>query len=135
VNTWVAGLTYPNILHNSAIFAINDFTSILHTKNVHFQAPDLSIMEIITNGTAENDAWENVFVVGTEKGINGARVGSVVLETGIKGGQEFKVRIFDSFSPSSIRFQETGVEETWIGWPRSCLTLMKPSKKKNKYQL
>jgi hypothetical protein len=87
-------------------------------------------MEIITNGTAEDDAWENVFVVGTEKGINGARIGGLVLETGIKGGQEFTVRIFGSFSPSSIQVQETGLEETWLAWPRSCLTLMKPSKKK-----
>ncbi|KAA8571435.1 hypothetical protein EYC84_001436 [Monilinia fructicola] len=42
--TWVAGLTYPDIVHNSAISAINDFTVTPPTKNVHFQAQNLSIV-------------------------------------------------------------------------------------------
>lgn len=91
VGEWVAGLTYDGVLHNSAISAINNFNATPPTKNVHFQAPDLSIMEIISNGTAEADAWDGSFVVGSQKGINGTRIGSVVLATGIGGGQEIHV--------------------------------------------
>ncbi|RAL65468.1 hypothetical protein DID88_001034 [Monilinia fructigena] len=50
-----------------AISAINDFTVTPPTKKCHFQAQNLSIVELISNGTAENDTWERSFVVGTEK--------------------------------------------------------------------
>ena len=83
VGSWQRGLTYSNILHNSAISAINDFTSVPHTKHVIFQAPDLSIVELISNGTAELDNWEAHMVVGTEKGINGTRIGSVIVNSGM----------------------------------------------------
>lgn len=91
VGSWVTGLTYPDILHSSAISAINDFSVDPPTKNVHFQTLDLFIVEIISNGTAENSAWESNYTVGTEKAMNHTRIGSVVLNTGIGGGQEIHV--------------------------------------------
>jgi hypothetical protein len=63
---WVSGLTYPDILHNNTISTINDFIATPSTKNVHFHARGLSIMKIISNGTAENDTWGRRFTVGTD---------------------------------------------------------------------
>lgn len=111
VGTWVSGLTYPDILHSSAISAINDFTATPPTKNVHFQAQDLSIVEIISNGTAENDTWERHFVVGTENGINGTRIGSVVLDTGL-GGQEIHV-IYQTNTTDMIDFIRDLTDPNW----------------------
>lgn len=88
VETWVPGLNYTPILPNTAISAINSGT----TKNLHFQAPDLSVMEIVANGTAENMTWGAPYTVGNEKGINGTRIGSVVLTTGLRDGLEIHVQ-------------------------------------------
>ena len=111
VGKWVSGLTYPDILHNSAVSAINDFTATPPTKNVHFQAPDMSIVEIISNGTAENDTWERHFTVGTENGMNGTRIGSVVLDTGL-GGQEIHV-IYQTNSTDMIDFIRDLTSPNW----------------------
>ncbi|KAB8300880.1 hypothetical protein EYC80_002808 [Monilinia laxa] len=109
--TWVAGLTYPDIVHNSAISAINDFTVTPPTKNVHFQAQNLSIVQIISNGTAENDTWERSFVVGTEKGVNGTRLGSVVLNSGL-GGQEIHV-LFQTNTTNMVDFVRGLTDRNW----------------------
>jgi hypothetical protein len=109
--TWVAGLTYSDFLHNSAISAINDFTAVPPTKNVHFQAQNLSIVEIISNGTAENDTWARNVVVGTEPGRNGTRIGSVVLETGL-GGMEIHV-LFQTNSTNMRDFVRGLTDRIW----------------------
>jgi len=88
VHSWVSGLTYSPILPNTSISAIND--NITDSKLVHFQDPNYDIVEIIANGTAENDTWSGTdFIVGS--GIPWTRIGSVVLETDIGEGQEIHV--------------------------------------------
>lgn len=80
---WQEGLKYPGLLKNTAISAINDFTSRPHTKHVIVQDEELNILELVSNGTAENDMWDRSLVVGEEKGYDNTRIGSVILNTGM----------------------------------------------------
>lgn len=81
-------LTYAPTYGNTSVAAIN-YAS---TKNVHVQAPNSTIIELIANGAAEDTTWQDFYQVGNPdiKGMGGTKISTVVLNT-TEGGQEIHV--------------------------------------------
>ena len=81
-------LTYSPTHPNTAVAAIN-YAS---TKNVHVQAPNQTIVELIATGAAENTTWQDFYQVGNSdvRGMSGTKFSTVVLNT-TEGGQEIHV--------------------------------------------
>lgn len=115
VGEWKEGLAYGNILDNSAISGISDFAATPPQKLIHFQDPDLNVVELIAVGhSGEEDYWQSQtpYMVGTQKGINGTRIGSDVLYTGIGGGQEIHV-MFQTNSTNMVDWIRDLTDENW----------------------
>lgn len=108
VDQWVAGGTYGPIRPNSAISAI-----IYNGTNfVHFQATDSTVQELETKGLAENMTFGAPIPVGTEEGIPGTRIASVVLDTLVAGGQDVHV-LFQTNSSDMVDFVRTLDGANW----------------------
>lgn len=116
VGEWKAGQTYGNIMHNSAISGISDFVASPPRKLIHFQTPELDVVELISIGHGgETDTWDNnqtPYIVGTVKGTNGTRIGSDVLYTGIGGGQEIHV-MYQTNSSDMVDWIRDLTDENW----------------------
>jgi hypothetical protein len=116
VGEWKAGQTYGNIMHNSAISGISDFAASPPRKLIHFQTPELDVVELISIGHGgETDTWDNnqtPYIVGTVKGTNGTRIGSDVLYTGIGGGQEIHV-MYQTNSSDMVDWIRDLTDENW----------------------
>lgn len=108
VAQWVPGQSYGPIKPNSAISAIISNV----TNFVHFQAPDFSILELEFDGFAENMTAGTPMTVGTEVGIPGTRIGSVVLDTGVVEGQDIHV-LFQTNSSDMVDFVRTLDGNSW----------------------
>ncbi|KAI9875359.1 MAG: hypothetical protein M1830_008585 [Pleopsidium flavum] len=109
--TWVKQLTYHPIHPNTSLSAIN----LPYTKNVnvHVQSPSNTITQLVATGVAETSIWGDSFPVGTVKGMQGTKIGSVVLKT-TEGGQEIHVFFQEEGGGSGVvDFIRTLVGGTW----------------------
>ncbi len=81
-------LTYGPTHPNTSVAAIN-YAS---TKNVHVQAPNSTVIELVATGAAENTTWQDFYQVGNLdiEAMAGTKFSSVVLNT-TEGGQEIHV--------------------------------------------
>jgi hypothetical protein len=68
-------------------------------------------MEIISNGTAENGTLGRRFTVRTDNGIDGTRISSVVLDTGL-GAKRFHV-IYQTNTTNMIDFPRDLTPPNW----------------------